>query len=457
MMLLLGLTCLNIKNVFAWYNTPVKSKTLYMGDEPVAKMGTTTQYGYIGPSGDRDPRFYSALITDGCVTMGFLWFPQLVEVEVSGTDPNGDPLSGDQFVALSVLSSPDDSGVEQQILQIVYDYLVYKIPPGLRAIVKNTISAGGATTGRDSQKAWGVWQRAPFGSCSEERGLRFGYELSVDPTLEGTYTINIHYHSWICNICADNIVRHAGYIDLYDTVTYEYVNTPNTPSTPSGPTSGYRWKYYTFTTSTTDPNCDMVRYQFDWGDGSTTWTSYKASGATASASNSWNNIGSYLIRVRAQDSTGVCSGWSPYKKMNIIKEPGNPCPTLFGWNGSEYVEEGVLDIHGDSDVTFLQGIEQTLVPEHRLYKLSLRELDEFTSHIDYVKLYAVDNNVKKYKCHLVQAVHNELGHVEGLLLLDDGSRVDLNPLQTIDLKFTAPNTNEIAYFIFEINGYNIKP
>jgi hypothetical protein len=142
MMLLFELTSLNIKNVFAWHNTPVKSETLYIGDEPVAKMGTATQYGYVGPSGDRDPRFYSALITDGCVTMGFLWFPQLVKVEVSGTDPNGDPLSGDRFVALSVLSSPDDLGVEQQILQIIWDYLLYKLPPGLRAIVKNTISAG---------------------------------------------------------------------------------------------------------------------------------------------------------------------------------------------------------------------------------------------------------------------------------------------------------------------------
>jgi hypothetical protein len=44
MMLLLGLTSLNIKNAFAWRNTPAKSKTLYIGDEPVAKMGTTTQY-----------------------------------------------------------------------------------------------------------------------------------------------------------------------------------------------------------------------------------------------------------------------------------------------------------------------------------------------------------------------------------------------------------------------------
>jgi len=233
---------------------------------------------------------------------------------------------------------------------------------------------------------------------------------------------------------------------------------PATPSTPSGPSSGYRWKNYWYTTCTTDPDDDRLRYQFDWGDGSSEWIQGDyASGEPASWYHRWNSIGSYLVRTRAKDATGLYSSWSPYKKVNIIKKPGFPCPTLFVWNGSEYAEVGVLGIHDDSDITFLQGIDQTFVPENHLYKLSMRELDEFTSHIDYVKLYVVDDEVEKYECHLAQAVHSELGHVEGLLLHDDDKRVDLNPLQTIDLKFTAPNINEIAYFIFEINGYNIKP
>jgi len=237
-----------------------------------------------------------------------------------------------------------------------------------------------------------------------------------------------------------------------------YTAPPNTPSTPSGPSSGYRWTSYWYTTSTTDPDGDRIRYQFDWGDGSSEWIQGDyASGEPASWYHRWNSIGSYLIRTRAKDATGLYSSWSPYKRVNIIRKPGFPCPTLFVWNGSEYAEIGVLGIHDDSDITFLQGIDQTFVPEKHLYKLSLRELDEFTSHIDHVKLYAIDNEVGKYECHLAQAVHSELGHVEGLLLHDDDKRVDLNPLQTIDLKFTAPNINEIAYFIFEINGYNIKP
>jgi hypothetical protein len=75
-------------------------------------MGTTTQYGYIGPSGQRDPFFCAALIAKS--TQG--WWVQSQRIEVSGKDPNGNPLSGTRFDALSVLASPDGSSAEQQIL-----------------------------------------------------------------------------------------------------------------------------------------------------------------------------------------------------------------------------------------------------------------------------------------------------------------------------------------------------
>ncbi|MEM3726100.1 MAG: hypothetical protein QXK98_04460 [Candidatus Bathyarchaeia archaeon] len=46
--------------------------------------------------------------------------------------------------------------------------------------------------------------------------------------------------------------------------------------------------------------------------------------------------------------------------------------------------------------------------------------------------------------------------MERLVLFDDGKRVDLAPLETLDLRFIAPYS-KIDYFILEINGYNIKP
>ena len=132
------------------------------------------------------------------------------------------------------------------------------------------------------------------------------------------------------------------------------------------------------------------------------------------------------------------------------------CPTLFVWDGSEYVEEALLDIHAEWDVTLQHTIEETLVPDKNSYKLSLRELDNFTSHIDQVKLYVVDSDGAMYETHLTNAAHSELGDVKDVLLHDDDTRVDLTPEQTIDLKFTVPNIDDVAYFTFEINGFNKK-
>lgn len=131
------------------------------------------------------------------------------------------------------------------------------------------------------------------------------------------------------------------------------------------------------------------------------------------------------------------------------------CPTLFVWNGSGYVYEALLDIHASSDVTLLHQIQQPLVRDGYLYKLELRELDDFTSHIDQVKLYAVSSNGEIHPCILVSAIHNKKGCVTSLLAFDDDIRVDLAPTETIELKFIYFGIN-VDHFIFKINGYNRK-
>mgnify|MGYP001048094721 CR=1 FL=1 len=136
---------------------------------------------------------------------------------------------------------------------------------------------------------------------------------------------------------------------------------------------------------------------------------------------------------------------------------GLPCPTLFVWNGTDYVEEGLLDIHAESDITVQHPIQNTLALETGVYKLQLRELDNYTSHIDQVKLYAVDYQGEWHTCPLTYAYHNELCNVKYTLLFDDDTRVDLEPTEIIDLKFAQSIPySQTAYFIFEINGYNPK-
>jgi len=136
---------------------------------------------------------------------------------------------------------------------------------------------------------------------------------------------------------------------------------------------------------------------------------------------------------------------------------GGGCPTLFVWNGTAYVEEGALDIHAESDVTVQHRIENTLALKNGVYKLQLRELDNHTSHIDQVKLYAVDYKGEWHLCQLTYAYHSELGEVKHTLRFDDDSRVDLKPTEILNLKFALSIPyDKTAYFIFEINGYNPK-
>ncbi len=101
-------------------------------------------------------------------------------------------------------------------------------------------------------------------------------------------------------------------------------NPPTTPSQPAGPNAGYVGIDYIFTTSSTEPNGDSIRYGWDWDNDNTVdeWSDYFASGQTASIAHSWDAVGSYTFKVKAQDIYGDESGFSSTKTINI--ETGEP-------------------------------------------------------------------------------------------------------------------------------------
>jgi len=466
LMLLLGVASFNIKNAYAWYNTPVQTEVYETWGTPVAKVGSTTKYGYIGPAAERDPQFYSALISGGTENVfghfGAYW-AEVIRIEVSGVYPNGDTMPGNRFGDRTVLVSPDDSGVERVVLKIIYDILVGQLPTGLKETVKNTVSEGGAITDYDTEKAWAEWCRpfldSPYWHL--EKGLEFGYELNVDPALEGTYTINIHY---LAEIWATDSVTcwYEHTINLYDTVTYEYVNTPPAPSKPDGKESGYTYTTYTYSTSTTDPNGDSLRYQFYWGDGSYTLTGWYTSSATALASHSWSSTGYKYVKVRAQDSTGAWSDWSSSLTV-YISSGGGGCPILSVYDGTGYALEGLLDIHNPDgiDVVASHVLIHTPEPVENRYLLRLTEHPQTYSHLDQVQLFAMLTNGTEVKLPLVSAIHSEYGNVKQKLLISDDVRAVMlgedwnnDTSQYIDLKFVAPDELEIETFTFIIEGHN---
>lgn len=87
-------------------------------------------------------------------------------------------------------------------------------------------------------------------------------------------------------------------------------NPPDKPIKPSGVTSGKLNTPYTYSTSTIDPESDMVFYLWDWGDGTQTdWLGPYNSGDTVNATHTWA-VKSSSVKVKAKDSSDAESPWS---------------------------------------------------------------------------------------------------------------------------------------------------
>lgn len=100
----------------------------------------------------------------------------------------------------------------------------------------------------------------------------------------------------------------------------EESQAPLKPDEPDGPPSGKVGTKYTYTGSTTDPDGDTIYYLFDWGDGTYSgWVGPYNSGAEGEASHTWDERGTYAIRVKAKDDHGVQSEWSDPLPVNMPK------------------------------------------------------------------------------------------------------------------------------------------
>ena len=88
-------------------------------------------------------------------------------------------------------------------------------------------------------------------------------------------------------------------------------SSPTTPSVPSGPASGFIQTGYSFSSTASDPENDMLQYQYDWGDGVISgW-------GNSTQSHTWSNTGNYCVKARARDTLGATSGWSSCGSINI--------------------------------------------------------------------------------------------------------------------------------------------
>jgi rhodanese-related sulfurtransferase len=95
-----------------------------------------------------------------------------------------------------------------------------------------------------------------------------------------------------------------------------------------GPTSGKKGKIYQYNISTNDPNNDKVYYWIEWYNGcpGINWEGPYLSGETILKEYSWENDGTYIIRVKTKDTSGEESEWAtlevkmPKYNLNIINK-----------------------------------------------------------------------------------------------------------------------------------------
>jgi len=96
---------------------------------------------------------------------------------------------------------------------------------------------------------------------------------------------------------------------------------PSKPNIPVGEIDGKIGEKYVYTTSSTDPERDEIRYGWDW-DGDYTvdeWTKYYDSGEEVNVSHTWIKKGSYSVQVKAKDEKSLESFWSDPLQISIPK------------------------------------------------------------------------------------------------------------------------------------------
>jgi hypothetical protein len=136
-----------------------------------------------------------------------------------------------------------------------------------------------------------------------------------------------------------------------------YNNNPGIPIIPIGTVIGIPSASYSYSTSAVDPDGDKVKYTFDWGDGTKSYTPHINSGAVASANHTWSKAGTYKIRANAVDERGAASGWSEPQNVIINSPPNDPSQPsgprmIYAWAAYAYTSFA-SDPDGDqSECTF---------------------------------------------------------------------------------------------------------
>ncbi|WXG43057.1 MAG: hypothetical protein WED04_03180 [Promethearchaeati archaeon SRVP18_Atabeyarchaeia-1] len=413
-------------------------------------------------------------------------------------DPKSNQVPGNwlSLYADSVKTSPPASSDAAPLLTYIFNalakFLLAHVGTGLSALLPNvqldgTFCTTGHGTGND---VYGDYDRnrAILGADSTQRSLMFKFQFGCTGG-DGSYLVYVHYAIRVSYVVDTQPItdprtgKQVGTapvyadvtIDANDVIRYNYNKITDLPQIQlKYPTSGL-----TFYTSGSTAAVGVYVYAYQGNYPFISGVQVSCDGGTwldleAGDNHLWYKEVSlstspvaHTIQARVYDELGDCvytSAVTVYVQWS--KSGGGGCPYLYVYSGSQYVNEGLLDIHSGyngTDLVRSHILTDTPAVVDHTYVFRLTEHWETISHINQVKLYATLSNGKTIQLPLVSAVETQVGNVLPQLLLDDnlratefGAKWNNGASQSIDLRFLAlPPWIHPVSFTFVIIGYNV--
>ena len=238
-----------------------------------------------------------------------------------------------------------------------------------------TLFAAFTCTAADVTIAWDANTESDLAGYKFFYGTASGnYDFSVDVGNATSYTVanleeGVTYY-FAAKAYNTSYSESAFSEELVHTVVAPNI-APDIPSMPTGPSTGYVMTNYSFGTTGSDPDGDLLEYQFDWGDGQiSAWAS------AYSRSHAYSSVGNYCVKAQSKDTHGAVSDWSPCLDINIDLQTYTITVSA-GENGSISPSGSVTISHGADQTFFINPDSNYYVADVLVDDASVGQVDSY--------------------------------------------------------------------------------
>ena len=179
-----------------------------------------------------------------------------------------------------------------------------------------------------------ISQPIQFTGSAEGGAPPYTYHWSFGDSTSSDVQNPVHAYTIAGNYTVKLTVTDADSIIASDTTYALIQGSDHPPSTPvvTGPSKGKINVDYPYNGTSTDPDGDALFYLFDWGDGTnSSWLGPYSSGSSVLERHTWSKQGSFTVKAKAKDTSGLETDWGILPVRMPIEPPTTPFLRLLEW------------------------------------------------------------------------------------------------------------------------------